>query len=142
VSPKVSIEIRTADLVAMLAEPRVKVAEALAAARAKGIPLRRTEAGVTQGLAGWQVDHHLQPRGVSLVGAVLVHLQPEPEGDESPQEAAGRALGVSPAWIEGAEAGWAGELLDAVRLAAQDADLYLDAYHVGAALQRHLGYGL
>jgi hypothetical protein len=68
---------------------------------------------------------------VSLVGAVLLHLQPEPAEGEGPLEAAARALGVALAWVEGAEAGWCGELMDTRWLARPDADLYLDGHSIG-----------
>jgi hypothetical protein len=140
-SPKLSLTISAAQLAGLLAEPRLQVAQALAAARQRGIPLRRSEVGVVAGLEEWRPDRRLSPSGVSLVGAVLLAMQPEPRDHEDPTAAAARALGVSLAWVEGAEAGWAGELMDVARLAALDADLYLDGYEVGQHLQGDFGYG-
>lgn len=139
-SPKVSITIGARYLDEMMREPRVRCTQALTAARARGYVLRR-RLGVICGLADWRVDRTLQPTGVSLVGAVLLWLQPEPDDVESPAEAAARALSVSLAWVEGADAAWSGELMDVRRLAALDASLYLDGYEVGSVLLAAFGYG-
>lgn len=141
-SPRVSITIALGDLAELRKEARVHAAEALAAARAAGIPLRRSHPGVAPGMVDWHLDGHHHQRGVTLAGAVLLHLQPEPVEAEGVLEAAARALGASLTWVAGAEAGWAGELEDAVRLAGPDGQLYRHGYEVGEALLRHLGYGL
>jgi hypothetical protein len=140
VSPKVSITIGAGYLDELLREPKVRCTQALTAARARGYVLRR-RLGVICGLSDWRVDRNLQPTGVSLVGAVLLALQPEPHELDSPVEAAARALGVSLAWVEGADAGWVGELMDVRRLAALDASLYLDGFEAGSALLADFGYG-
>lgn len=133
-SPKVSLTIYASQLEELLKAPRVQIGEALAAARARGIRLRRSEVGVVCGLGEWRIDRHLTPGGVSLAGAVLLALQPEPQDGEEALAAAARALGVSLAWMEGAEAGWAGEERDQRRAGGLDAEVYRDGYEVGVAL--------
>ena len=133
-SPRISLTIHRSQLAELLQSPRTQAAEALAAARARGVRIRRSEVGVVCGLVEWRVDHHLTPAGVSLAGAVLLALQPEPQEGEEPLAAAARALGASLAWMEGAEAGWAGELMDTRWIAGLDGELYLDGHEAGVAL--------
>lgn len=134
-SPKVGITISAQGLAELLKTPRLRVLEALAQARARRLPLRRGEAGVVWGLAGWHVDRQLQPNGVSLLGAVLLHMQPEPEGDEDPVASAARALDVTQAWVEGLQDGWDGEP------AATAHHEYLGGHEVGLAARAALGTG-
>ena len=115
---------------------RGHVIAALTAARSRGLWVHgEGPVGVAAGLAGdWSAD---DPRaGVSLVGAVLLHLQPEPAGGEEPLDAAARALGASLAWAEGLEAAWCREPMGAAALARTDARLYRDGYALGEELRR------
>jgi hypothetical protein len=139
-SPKVSIEISATALLELHKTPRVRAADALAAARADGISLRPGAVGVVAGLADWHVDHHQRSTGVSLAGAILLHLQPEPGDSLDPLVAAAEALGVSLAWMEGAEAGWGRQLIEVGRLPNREA-LRLEGHVVGASLLAEFGYG-
>lgn len=136
-SPKVTLTIGAAELAALGKTARTHLLEAVAAARGRGIWLRCGDIGVVAGLVDWRVDRGLRPHGVSLAGAVLLRLQPEPEEGEEPLAAAARALGVSLAWIEGAEAAWCREEMGVEWLGRPDADLYLDGYEAGAQV-RHV----
>ena len=134
-SPKISLTITAAEVDALGKTPKTHLLEAVAAARGQGIRLRCGDIGVVAGLVDWRVDRGLQPHGVSLGGAVLLHLQPEPEEGEEPLAAAARALGVSLAWVEGAEAAWCRELMSVAWLARQDADVYLNGFEAGAQVR-------
>lgn len=122
--------IGAAELEALGKTPRVRLIEAVAAAQARGLRLRSGELGVMAG-ADWRVDRGLQPNGVSLAGAVLLHLQPQPVPGEDPLETAARALEVSLAWVTGAEAAWSGEPMGVEWLARPDGQHYQDGYAAG-----------
>jgi hypothetical protein len=134
-SPRVTLTISAADLEAIGKTPLTHLLEAVAAMQARRVWMRCGDPGVLPGMFSWRVDRHVHPRGVSLVGAVLLHLQPEPGEGEEPLAAAARALGVSLAWVEGAETGWCDELMDTAWLARPDADLYLDGHEVGSQVR-------
>lgn len=139
-SPKVYVALTVSQFSKLMTEPKARCALALHDARDRGYILRR-RLGVVCGLSDWRVDRSLQPTGVSLVGAVLLSLQPEPNDDDDHLAHAARALGVSLAWVAGADAGWCGDLMDVARLAALDASLYLDGFAIGEALAAQFGYG-
>lgn len=105
-SPRVTMTISAA---AIGRTPLTHLLEAVAAARRRGLHLRCGQSGVLAGAGEWRVDRVLQPNGVSLGGAVLLHLQPEPVDGEEALAAAARAMDVAVAWVEGAEAGWCRE---------------------------------
>lgn len=134
-SPKVSITIPATELAELLKAPRVRLVEAVVGARRRGIWMRRGEPGVSCGLAEWRVDHGLQPSGVTVLGALLLLLQPDPVDGEEEAAAAARALGVSVAWVEGAEDGWNEAEPSPDWLRRPDADLYNAGYEVGAELR-------
>lgn len=135
-SPRVSITIPATALAELLKAPRVRLLEAVLAVRARGIWMRRGEPGVTCGLSEWRVERHLQPQGVTVVGALLLALQPEPRDGEELAVAAARALEVSVSWVEGAEDGWDGAEMSAAWLARPDADLYVAGYEAGAEVRQ------
>ncbi len=136
-SPRVTLSISAAQLEAIGKTALTHLLEAVAAMQRARVWMRCGDPGVLAGMFSWRIDRHQQRRGVSLAGAVLLHLQPEPAEGEGPLEAAARALGVSLAWVEGAEAGWCAELMDTAWLARADADLYMDGCEVGAQV-RHV----
>lgn len=89
--------------------PRMAVLAAVAAARARSLPLRFGEdAGVIRGkLTGeWVIDRKAVVPGVTLIGALLLATQPEAGDDEDPVVVAARALGVAHAFAEGLDHGW------------------------------------
>lgn len=131
-SPKVTLTIGAAELQAIGRTPRTHLLEAVAAARSRRVWLRCGAVGVVAGLVDWRVDRSRHSHGVSLGGAVLLHLQPEPVEGEEALAAAARALDVPLAWVEGAEAAWCQELMSVAWLARQDADVYLDGFEAGA----------
>lgn len=104
-SPKIGLSIR---LHADKRTPRLKVMAAVAEARAKDQPLRCGETGVMLGrLSGeWVVNRATIVRGIDVIGAVLLNLQPPASADEDHGAVAARALGVSLAWAEGLADGW------------------------------------
>lgn len=88
--------------------PRMKVLAAAAWARSEGLGLRfGGDLGVQKGgLSGAWVRDRRVVGGLTLIGAVLLSLQPEGSHDEDPNAAAARALGTPLAFVEGVDAGW------------------------------------
>lgn len=130
-SPKVSITIGQADLVRLLKTPRTRVLEAVVRARELRIRLRQGEAGVIGSFSGWRLDRLLIPQGVSAMGAVLLHLQPEAEAGEEPAASAARALEVSLAWVEGLQDGWDRERTTPGARNDMEQRDYLDGFEAG-----------
>lgn len=108
-SPKISLSV---DVRAAWARegrsPRMKVLAAAAWARAQGIGLRFSgDLGVQRGgLSGAWVRDRGVVGGLTLIGALLLSLQPEGSHDEDPSAAAARVLGTSLAFAEGLDDGW------------------------------------
>lgn len=135
-SPRVTLTMSAASLMEALKTPQVRLIEAVVAMRTRGLRLRCGELGVVAGLAEWRVDRSIAPVGVSLAGAVLLYLQPDPLPREEPLETAARALDVSLAWVTGAEAAWCRELMSCEWLARQNSELYLAGYEEGAQVRQ------
>lgn len=114
---------------------------ALRAAAGRRIPLLWTaDPGVVSGcLSGcWCVDERHRPRGVNLIGALLLGLQEAPVDDETPVDTAARALGVTSTWVEAANDGWCMEGMDFTVLTGVRRQLYLTAYEQGVLLRHEL----
>ena len=115
-----------------------------AAARAairRGIPLHwMPDPGVLSGcLSGeWCLDEKHRPRGVNLIGAVLLIAGEPCLEEEDPADTAARALGVSPMWVAALSDGWSMEAMDSTALRGCSRQLYLTAYELGVELRHQL----
>lgn len=113
--------------------PRLMVLAALHEARAEGIPLRFGDMGVSRGpaTAPWIIDRRELPRGVNLLGLLLLLLRAEWADElEEPTAVCARAMGVDLAWLEGAVDGWNRESHNQIALKV-DRELYLSGYETG-----------
>lgn len=105
---------------------------AVVAAEDKGIRILHGDWGVLQGqLSGeWVVDPGRRPHmGVSPLGAVVLHYQPDARRNEMPDPAA-EALGVGLAWAAGFADGFDSEATG-YYLGSADRGLYLSGMEAG-----------
>lgn len=114
--------------------PRLALLAAVQQARNEGIPLRFGDLGAVRGPSSkpWVIDRRTVPRGVNLIGLILVLIQPVP-GDETedPSVTAARQFGVKLTWVEGAADGWDMEAMNQHWLKV-DRGEYLRGYEAGA----------
>lgn len=107
-SPSIGLSVRVPDK----RPPRLRVLDAVFAARVEGAPLALIEeTGVkAAAVAGrWCVDRSDGIRAVNVIGLLLLRLQPEVRTDEDPVAAVARELRVPLPWAEGVQDGWVGE---------------------------------
>ena len=90
--------------------PADKIRAAIAEMERRQIRILQGERGVLPGLLSgdWVMDPKRRPLGVSPLGAVLLHLQPDASRQDIADHAA-QALGVGIAWVEGFADGFDGE---------------------------------
>lgn len=116
--------------------PRMKVLAAAAWARAEGLGLRfGGDLGVAKGgLSGAWVRDRRVVGGLTLIGALLLSLQPEGSHDEDPTTAAARALGVAFGFAAGLDDGWCMEP-SGFWLSHADAQHYRNGLELGSELR-------
>jgi hypothetical protein len=115
--------------------PRQMMMAALAGARGAGIPLcfGPDRLGVTGGAFGssWVIDRKSIVRGVTIIGAALLSLQPEFRADEDPAGALARAMGVELAVVEGINDGWSMVPMSSYWTGSAAAQHYVNGFEVG-----------
>jgi hypothetical protein len=132
VSPKIGISVALRGWRRATRTPTAKVNAALIRMRGQHIELRYGDHGVLPCpfAGGWCLDRMAVPRGVNIIGAVLLAFQPEAAGDD-PQAAAAEALEVSAAWVEGLADGWDCEPQSQVLLSGSGRGDYRQGYEAG-----------
>lgn len=115
--------------------PRQMVMAALAEARSAGVPLcfGPDRLGVTGGafVSPWVIDRKSISRGVTIVGAALLSLQPEYRVDEDPSGALARAMGVDIGFVEGLSDGWSMVPMSSYWTGPNTVQHYVNGFEVG-----------